>query len=65
MKNLENRIEGIDGDRRFLDNIKAYISDSRYFMEKGDFVRAFECVIWAWAWLEIGLDVGKLRHATP
>jgi len=42
------------GNEDFVRNIKAYISDSKYFLEKGDLVRAFECVVWAWAWLEIG-----------
>ena len=45
---------------RFHANITAYISDCRYFLEKGDLIRAFEAVIWAWAWIEIGLDVGVL-----
>ncbi|MCR3883738.1 MAG: DUF357 domain-containing protein [Methanothrix sp.] len=49
-----------DGGERFLSNIKAYISDCRYFAEKGDLIRAFEAVIWAWAWIEIGLEVGVL-----
>lgn len=62
MKWLE-RIEAVsfEGDRKFVENIKAYISDSRYFLEKGDLVRAFECVVWAWAWLEIGRDFGFLE----
>ncbi len=41
----------------FLRNIEAYISDSEYFLKKEDLVRAFECVVWAWAWLEIGLNI--------
>lgn len=57
------RIEALefDGDMRFVENINAYISDSHYFLEKGDLVRAFECVVWAWAWLEIGRDFGFLE----
>lgn len=50
----------MEGDKRFLENIKAYTSDSEFFIMKSDFIRAFECVIWAWAWLEIGLELGKL-----
>jgi hypothetical protein len=38
-------------------NIEAYISDSKHFMEKGDYVRAFEAVVWAWAFLEISKDL--------
>ncbi|WP_456468604.1 DUF357 domain-containing protein [Archaeoglobus sp.] len=62
LEKIESRIESVGGDRKFLENIRAYISDSKYFMEKGDLVRAFECIVWAWAWLEIGLEVGKLRN---
>ena len=29
------------GEERFLENISAYLSDSRYFLEKGDLIRAF------------------------
>jgi hypothetical protein len=46
---------------RFLENISAYIFDSRYFLEYGDLIRAFEAVVWAWSWLEIGLEMGILR----
>ncbi len=51
-----------EGEKDFVRNIKAYISDSEYFLEKGDLIRAFECVVWAWAWLEIGVMVGKVRR---
>ncbi len=49
------------GNCEFVENIRAYIKDSRYFLQKGDLIRAFECVIWAWAWLEIGKDYGFLE----
>jgi hypothetical protein len=50
---------GEEGER-FSANIEAYISDSRHFLEKGDLIRAFEAVIWAWAWIEIGQDMAIL-----
>lgn len=62
LRRIEERMSGIDGDKEFMENIRAYISDSHYFLEKGDLIRAFECVIWAWAWLEIGLEVEKLHE---
>jgi len=40
-------------DKEALKNIDAYLSDSKYFLEKNDLIRAFEAVIWAWAWMEI------------
>ncbi len=43
------------------ENIEAYISDCRHFLEENDLVRAFECVIWAWAFLEIGKELGELE----
>lgn len=57
---IKERINRIDGDKKFLENIKAYISDSEYFLSTSDFIRAFECVIWAWAWLEIGVEIRML-----
>ncbi len=52
----------LSGDERFLENISAYLSDSHYFMEQKDLIRAFEAVIWAWAWMEIGMDKGLLQR---
>lgn len=57
---LKVKASGPKGEE-FLVNIKAYISDTQHFVDKGDLVRAFEAVVWAWAWLEIGKDVGVLR----
>lgn len=47
-------------DKRFAENIAAYLSDSRHFLNNGDLIRAFEAVIWAWAWMEIGKEIGLL-----
>ncbi len=53
-----------NGEKDFIRNINAYISDSEYFLEKGDLIRAFECIVWAWAWLEIGIMVGKVKKVS-
>lgn len=47
--------------KEFEKNIKAYISDCNYFLEKNDLVRAFEAVVWAWAWIEIGREMKVLK----
>ncbi|MDD1749139.1 MAG: DUF357 domain-containing protein [Methanothrix sp.] len=52
----------VSGDGEFLENVSAYIRDCQYFLEKGDLIRAFEAVIWAWAWMEIGLQKGLLQQ---
>jgi uncharacterized protein len=46
-----------------LKNIDAYISDTDHFLKKNDLIRAFEAVVWAWAWIEIleQLDVIRKR----
>jgi uncharacterized protein len=47
--------------KEFLENINAYIKDSAHFEQKGDLVRAFEAIVWAWSWLEIGINEGILE----
>lgn len=44
-----------------LENIRAYMKDSRYFLGKGDLVRAFEAVVWAWAVFETARELGALK----
>jgi hypothetical protein len=65
LERIEEKIERVEvvskKGKEFMRNIEAYISDSEYFLETGDLVRAFECVVWAWAWLEIGVEVGLLK----
>ena len=58
----EELFRRISGDEQILENVCAYISDSHYFLEKGDLIRAFESVVWAWAWMEIGLEKNLLQQ---
>ncbi|OPY50110.1 MAG: hypothetical protein A4E48_02034 [Methanosaeta sp. PtaU1.Bin060] len=60
-KRAEDLFSSASGDEHFLENISAYLSDSNYFLEKGDLIRAFEAVVWAWAWMEIGLEIKCLK----
>jgi hypothetical protein len=62
LKRAEDLFARISGDEHFLENISAYICDSRYFLEAGDLIRAFEAVVWAWAWMEIGLETKSLQR---
>jgi hypothetical protein len=48
------------GDKMF-ENIEAYRKDSEHFLAKGDLVRSFECLIWAWAILETGKNLRHLK----
>ncbi len=61
-KKAQDLYENVSGDEEFRENISAYIRDCQYFLEKNDLIRAFEAVIWAWAWMEIGLQKGLLQQ---
>ncbi|MEM7815263.1 MAG: DUF357 domain-containing protein [Candidatus Aenigmatarchaeota archaeon] len=62
IKEERPRAELVDVRKKdFLKNIDAYIADTEHFMFHKDWVRAFEAVVWAWSWLEIGERIGILR----
>ena len=50
-----------DEGKDLIEDIQAYRKDSKYFLEKGDLIKSFECLIWAWALLEIGKRFGCLK----
>ena len=61
LERAKSLFRGVSGDRHLSENISAYLQDSEYFLENQDLVRAFEAVVWAWAWMEIGLELGLLH----
>ncbi|MCD6591284.1 MAG: DUF357 domain-containing protein [Candidatus Aenigmarchaeota archaeon] len=54
---LEDEMKDIrildEGRAYMLENIRAYMKDSSYFLTSNDLIRSFEALIWAWAWLSI------------
>ncbi len=38
--------------------VSDYVSDSKYFQEKGDFVNAFAAISYAHGWLDAGVRLG-------
>jgi len=48
---LEEKIEAVKS-LPSMENILAYFKDSKYFRDRGDLVKSFECLIWAWALLK-------------
>ncbi len=50
-----------DKGREMLTNMKAYIADSKHFLNQKDFIKAFESVVWSWAILEICEDLGVFK----
>lgn len=51
--------------RSFLENVRAYRADADHFAGQEDHVRAFEAVVWAWAWLEIGARIEAIDWRYP
>ena len=64
IKKAFSSVKASNRNERYIENVKAYIADSEYFLEKGDLIRAFEAVIWAWAWLEIGKEIGVVKEGS-
>ncbi len=44
--------------KEMMRNIEAYISDTEHFLSSKKRVKAFEAVVWAWAWIEILEELG-------
>ena len=59
---LKEQIKDMQADNDyFTKNIIAYAQDSAHFKEKGDLVRSFEAIVWAWAFYNIGKELGEIR----
>lgn len=60
LDDLDIETSSENDNKNYVKNIKAYIEDSEYFLEEEKYVEAFEAVIWAWAWYEIGKEENLL-----
>lgn len=47
--------------KELLENARAYVKDCKHFIAAGDWVNAFEAVIYAWGIYETALRVGALQ----
>lgn len=65
LKKIEPMVDKIDvvsnKGEEMLNNMKAYIADSKHFLNQKDFIKAFESVVWSWAILEICEELGFFR----
>ncbi len=62
IKKAEEKFSEIREENNFVVNAKAYLKDSKWFLEKGELIKAFECIIWAWAWIEIAEEIGLIKN---
>ena len=58
IKFKEIKIDSKEAAEDFLDMAKRYLSDAKYFAEKGDKVTALAAVSYAHAWLDAGARLG-------
>jgi hypothetical protein len=62
-KRLDSSLVGVrplsEQGSKMLENIEAYREDSKHFLDR-DLIKSFECLIWAWAILEVGRELGHL-----
>jgi hypothetical protein len=54
---ITGRVQDIDSS---VENIHAYMSDCRHFLDREDLVNAFEAVIYAWGIYETLLRIGAV-----
>ncbi|MFQ6021038.1 MAG: DUF357 domain-containing protein [Candidatus Aenigmatarchaeota archaeon] len=59
IKEVVDKIE--TDNQEMLKNMKAYIEDSKHFKENRDFLRSFECIVWAWAIFETCRELGIFK----
>ena len=52
LEKLEDKLEDKDSSVEQMENVEAYRDDTYHFLEKKDFIRAWESVIYAWGILE-------------
>jgi hypothetical protein len=59
LEKLNEKLEEKHREVEQMENVLAYRDDTRHFLEKKDYVRAFEAVIYAWGILETLERLGK------
>jgi len=58
MEAVFKELKVVNADAMALYNLAvSYFSDSKHFLAKGDFLRAFEAVVIAWAYCDAGLHL--------
>ena len=44
-----------------LENMKAYIADTKHFLNNKNYLKSFEAIVWSWAILEICEELGIFK----
>jgi hypothetical protein len=58
---LAEMAEPADGKAAdIVENARAYVKDARHWLEQGNTVLAFECMVHSWAMLETARELGAI-----
>ncbi|MBU5689506.1 MAG: DUF357 domain-containing protein [Candidatus Aenigmatarchaeota archaeon] len=60
MERLEKKLKDVKINKEnenFVKNIHAYVKDCKYWIEKGDYVKAWEVISFAWGLYEAGVEL--------
>ncbi|MCX8179062.1 MAG: DUF357 domain-containing protein [Candidatus Aenigmarchaeota archaeon] len=60
MEKLEKKLKDVKiskENENFVKNINAYVKDCKYWIEKGDYVKAWEVISFAWGLYEAGVEL--------
>lgn len=65
-RKLDNRLPNLkaidDSGEDLMENARAYRRDSEHFLKKNEPIKSYESLIWAWAFIEIGEELGHIEH---
>ncbi len=51
-----------DSGEWLLENAEAYRQDFGHFMKNDDLIKAYEALIWSWAFIEIGEELNHISE---
>jgi len=62
IESMMDKVE-VNSDKggEMLENMKAYVADSKHFLNQKNFIKAFESIVWSWAIMEICEDLGFFK----
>jgi hypothetical protein len=62
LEKLDDRLEDRDESVEQMENVLAYRDDTQHFLDEGDYIRAWEAVIYAWGILETLERLGRFEE---
>lgn len=62
LEKLNTRLKDCDKSVDQMENVLAYRDDTTHFLDKNDYIRAWESVIYAWGILETLERLGKFKE---